>query len=64
VSRAVAAELLKFRTTCSIGFVLAAVALVGIAAAGTVGTAEDDLGTMHLSREILRAHSSPRSSPS
>lgn len=51
----VAAELLKFRTTRAwIGFLLVTVALTGLAAAGTVGTAEAfDLGTPDLSREIV-----------
>ena len=51
----VAAELLKFRTTRAwIGFVLALAALSGLAAAGTVGTAqESQLGTVELSRDIV-----------
>jgi len=55
MSALVTAELLKLRTTrARFGFVLAVVALSGIAAAGTVGTApEFDLGTPELSREIL-----------
>jgi ABC-2 type transport system permease protein len=55
VTRLVAAELLKFRTTrAAIGFVLAALALVAIGTAGTVGSARQDrLGTSDLSRELL-----------
>ena len=51
----VAAEFLKFRTTRAwIGFLLVAAALAGIAAAGTVGSANDvQLGTTDLSRDIL-----------
>ena len=55
MSALVSAEFLKFRTTRAwIGFLLAAVALTAIAAAGTVGTARDDqLGTAQLSRDIV-----------
>lgn len=55
MSALVGAEFLKFRTTRAwIGFLLAAVALTAIAAAGTVGTARDDqLGTAQLSRDIV-----------
>ena len=55
MSALVGAEFLKFRTTRAwIGFLLAAVALTAIAAAGTVGTArEDQLGTAQLSRDIV-----------
>jgi ABC-2 type transport system permease protein len=55
VSALVGAEFLKFRTTRAwIGFLLAAVALTAIAAAGTVGTARDDqLGTPQLSLDIV-----------
>ena len=55
MSALVAAELLKLRTTRAwIGYLLAGVALTGIAAAGTVGTAEQtSLGSEELSREIL-----------
>ena len=55
MSALVGAEFLKFRTTRAwIGFLLAAVALTAIAAAGTVGTARDDqLGTTQLSRDIV-----------
>jgi len=55
MSSLVAAEFRKFRTTRAwIGFLLAVVALTGIAAAGTVGTARDDqLGTTQLSRDIV-----------
>jgi ABC-2 type transport system permease protein len=55
MSALVSAEFLKFRTTRAwIGFLLAAVALTAIAAAGTVGTArEDQLGTAQLSRDIV-----------
>lgn len=51
----VSAEFLKFRTTrTAIGVVLAAVALVAIAVAGTVGTAEaDQLGTSQLTRDVV-----------
>ena len=55
MSALVRAEFLKFRTTRAwIGYLLAAVALTAIAAAGTVGTArEDQLGTAQLSRDIV-----------
>jgi hypothetical protein len=55
VTALVTAEFLKFRTTRAwIGFLLVVVALTGIAAAGTVGTAEDvDLGTTQLSRDVV-----------
>jgi hypothetical protein len=55
MSALVGAEFLKFRTTRAwIGFLLAAVALTAIAAAGTVGSARNDqLGTMALSRDIV-----------
>lgn len=55
MSALVSAELLKLRTTRAwIGFVLAVVAVSGIGAAGTVGTARDaDLGTDQLARDIL-----------
>jgi ABC-2 type transport system permease protein len=55
VSSLVSSEFLKFRTTrTSIGVVLSAVALIAIAAAGTVGTAEEvQLGTTQLSRDIV-----------
>jgi ABC-2 type transport system permease protein len=55
MSALVAAEWLKFRTTrTSIGVLLAAVALTGIAAAGTVGSAESaQLGTIQLSEDIV-----------
>lgn len=55
MSALVTAEFLKFRTTRAwIGFLLVVVALTGLAAAGTVGTAEDvDLGTTELSRDVL-----------
>jgi ABC-2 type transport system permease protein len=55
MSALVTAEFLKFRTTRAwIGFVLALLALTGIAAAGTVGTAKDSqLGTIELSRDIV-----------
>ena len=53
----VVAEALKLRTTRAwIGFLVAVLALTGIAAAGTVGTAEElQRGTPELSREILSA---------
>jgi ABC-2 type transport system permease protein len=55
LSSLVVAEFLKFRTTRSaIGFLLAAIALTGVATAGTVGSARDDrLGTLELSREVV-----------
>jgi ABC-2 type transport system permease protein len=55
MSALVFAELLKFRTTrTAIGVLLAAVLLTGIAAAGTVGSAqEDQLGTSDFSRDVL-----------
>ncbi len=55
MTRLVAAELLKFRTTrAAIGFVLAVLALTGIGTAGTVGSAKSAvLGTTDFSREIL-----------
>ena len=55
MSALVGAELLKLRTTRAwIGFVLAVMALSGIASAGTVGSAAGiDLGTSELSRDIL-----------
>jgi ABC-2 type transport system permease protein len=55
MSALVLAEFLKFRTTrTSIGVLVAAAALTGIATAGTVGTARDDqLGTTDLSRDIV-----------
>lgn len=55
MSSLVSSEFLKFRTTRSaIGVMLAAVALIAIAAAGTVGTAEEvQLGTTQLSRDIV-----------
>lgn len=55
MSALVGAELLKLRTTRAwIGFVLAVMALSGIASAGTVGSAAAiDLGTSELSRDIL-----------
>lgn len=55
----VSAEFLKLRTTRAwIGYLLAGVALTAIAAAATVGTAEDArLGSTELSREILSAAS-------
>jgi hypothetical protein len=55
VRKLVAAEYTKFRTTRSaIGFVVVIVALAGIGAASTVGSAEAAaLGTVELSREIL-----------
>ena len=51
----VEAELLKFRTTrTAIGILVSALALTGIAAAGTVGTAEEfQLGTAQLTRDIV-----------
>lgn len=57
MSALVGAEFLKLRTTRAwIGFVLAVVALSGIASAATVGGAPAiDLGTSELSREILRS---------
>ena len=55
MSRLVAAEFLKFRTTrASIGFVLVIVALTGIGAAGTVGGAHrSELGTTELTRQVV-----------
>ncbi len=55
MTKLVAAELLKFRTTrAGFGFVLAALALVAIGTAGTVGSAHQDrLGTSDFSREVL-----------
>jgi hypothetical protein len=55
VSALVGAEFLKFRTTrAGIGFLLAAAALTGIQAAGTVGPARSDqLGTTELSHDIV-----------
>ena len=55
MSALVAAELLKFRTTrTSIGVLLVALGLVALAAAGTVGTAEDTaLGTSQLTQDIV-----------
>jgi ABC-2 type transport system permease protein len=55
MSALIAAEFLKFKTTrAPIGFLLAVVALTGIAAAGTVGTANDNqFGTTQLTRDIL-----------
>ena len=51
----VAAELLKFRTTRAwIGFVFVLAALSGLAAAGTVGTADElQLGTVELSHDVV-----------
>ena len=51
----VAAELLKFRTTRAwIGFVLVLAALSGLAAAGTVGAADElQLGTVELSHDVV-----------
>lgn len=59
MSALVSAEFLKLRTTRAwIGYLLAGVALTAIAAAATVGTAEDArLGSTELSREILSAAS-------
>lgn len=55
MSALVAAELLKFRTTRAwIGFLLVLAALVGLASAGTVGSASDsELGTIELSRDVV-----------
>ena len=55
MTRLVSAELLKFRTTrAGIGFVLAALALVGIGTAGTVGSARQSrLGTAEFSHDLL-----------
>lgn len=53
--RLVASEILKFRTTrAAYGFVGAALVLVAIGTAGTVGSAKSErLGTSDLSRELL-----------
>ncbi len=55
MSRLVYAEFLKFRTTRSgIGLLIAALALVAVGTAGTVGPAPSDrLGTNQLSRDVL-----------
>jgi hypothetical protein len=55
VTDLVAAELLKFRTTrAALGFVLAEIALTGLATAGTIGSAhDDDLGSVQLSHDIV-----------
>ena len=55
MSSLVAAELLKFRTTRGwIGFTLVLAALSGVAAAGTVGTADElQVGTTELSRDVV-----------
>ena len=57
MTRLVAAEYLKFRTTRAwIGFVLAVLALTGVVAAATVGSAEDvQLGTAELSHDIVES---------
>jgi len=59
MSRLVVAEWMKLRTTRAwIGYLATLVGLAAIAAAGTVGSAEDfRLGTSELSREILSAAS-------
>lgn len=55
MSALVLSELLKFRTTrTAIGVLLSALALIAIAAAGTVGTAEEvALGTAELTQDIV-----------
>lgn len=55
MTKLVAAELLKFRTTrAAIGFVLVVLALMGIGTAGTVGSASQSvLGTTGFSRDVL-----------
>ena len=57
MTRLVASEYLKFRTTRAwIGFVLAMLALTGVAAAATVGSAPDtELGTVELSRDVVES---------
>jgi len=57
VTRLVAAELVKFRTTrAAMGYLLAVLALVGLGAAGTVGGAKPaELGTSGFSHDVLSA---------
>lgn len=55
MTKLVAAELMKFRTTrAAIGFVLVVLALTGIGTAGSVGSVDEAvLGTADFSREIV-----------